>query len=197
MTRVKLCGMMRPEDVQAAAALHPDYVGFILSAGFRRSISRERFLAMRPLLADSGAKAVGVFVDASAEEILAYAEMLDVIQLHGKEDDAFIAEIRQRTGKPVIKAFRIASAADLDAAAKSAADLVLLDSGTGTGQTFDWSLLKDFPRPYLLAGGLHPENVRAAIDTLHPYGADVSSGIETDGLKDAEKMRRFVENARN
>ena len=197
MTRVKLCGMMRPEDVQAAAALHPDYIGFILSAGFRRSISRERFLAMRPLLADSGAKAVGVFVDASAEEILAYAEMLDVIQLHGKEDDAFIAEIRQRTGKPVIKAFRIASQADLAADAKSAADLVLLDSGTGTGQTFDWSLLKDFPRPYLLAGGLHPENVRAAIDTLHPYGVDVSSGIETEGIKDAEKMRRFVENTRN
>ncbi len=197
MTRVKLCGMMRPEDVQAAAALHPDYVGFILSAGFRRSISRERFLAMRPLLADSGAKAVGVFVDASAEEILAYAEMLDVIQLHGNEYNSYIRELKQITGKSVIKAFRIASAADLAAAAKSAADLVLLDSGTGTGQTFDWSLLKDFPRPYLLAGGLHPENVRAAIDTLHPYGVDVSSGIETDGIKDAEKMRRFVENARN
>lgn len=194
---LKFCGMMRKEDVAAAAALHPDYIGFILSPGFRRSVTPEDFAEMRPLLNGTGIRAVGVFVDALPDEICAFAPMLDVIQLHGSEDNRFLEALRQETGKPVIKAFCIRSAADLEAAAQSAADTVLLDSGTGTGQAFDRTLIADFARPYLLAGGLTPETVGAAAAALHPFGVDVSSGIETGGRKDAEKMRRFAENLRN
>ncbi|MBQ8964697.1 MAG: phosphoribosylanthranilate isomerase, partial [Clostridia bacterium] len=110
---------------------------------------------------------------------------------------AYVARLRALTDRPIVQAFRVDAPADLDRARASTADYVLLDNGAGgTGVAFDWSLLRGFDRPYFLAGGLDPGNVRAAVRTLRPWAVDVSSGIETGGKKDQEKMRRFVEEVR-
>jgi len=122
--------------------------------------------------------------------------VIDVAQLHGSEDDDYIVRLRALTGKPIFRAFKVKSESDLPAIENCAADLVLLDSGAGTGKTFDWSLVQSVQRPYFLAGGLDPDNVADAIAALHPYGVDVSSGIETDGVKDESKMAAFVAAAR-
>ena len=118
--------------------------------------------------------------------------MIDIAQLHGSEDQAYLNRLRQLTDKPLIRAFRIQTAADLEAAKSCGADAILLDSGAGTGTVFDWNLLKNMERPYFLAGGLSPDNVADAVRTLHPFAVDVSSGIETGGVKDPEKMAAFV-----
>lgn len=189
--------MMRPADVKTARDLGADYAGFILSEGFRRSVVFGTFCELQSYLIGSQTKAAGVFVNEPPENILQYAEMLDVIQLHGREDNRYIRTVKEKTGLPVIKAFRIESPEDIQLAAKSTADYVLLDSGTGTGKTFDWSLLQDFQRPYFLAGGLDPGNVGDAVRRLNPYGVDTSSGIETDGKKDPARMQAFVRAVRD
>ena len=194
-TKIKLCGMMNPPDVITAAELKVDYVGFILSEGFRRTIPLGTFCELDSYLHDHSntVKKVGVFVNEPIENILKYyEEMLDVIQLHGKEDEAYIKELRRHTEKPIIKAFKIVSAEDIQLAVNSTADYVLLDSGTGTGKTFDHSLIRGIERPYFLAGGLTADNVAEAIDSLHPYAVDASSCLETDGKKDRNKMIEFV-----
>ena len=196
-TKIKLCGMMRPADVINAKYLGADYVGFVLTEGFRRTVGLGTFCELRSYLTGSKVRQVGVFVDEPIENIIKYyAEMLDVIQLHGNENETYIRSLKMLISKPVIKAFTVRSEADLEAARASSADRVLLDSGTGTGKTFDHSLIKDFDRPFFLAGGLNAENVAAAIDALHPYAVDASSGIETDGHKDKKKMTAFVEAVR-
>ena len=199
MTKIKICGLMQPQDVITACALGADYIGFILSDGFRRTVGLETFCELVRCHADSKscAKKVGVFVSEPIENILRYAEMLDVIQLHGNEDDAYIAKLKERTGKPVIKAFKVTCAEDVQRAQQSKADCVLLDSGTGTGKLFDHTLIRDIGRPYFLAGGLNPDNVAEAVSALHPYAVDVSSGVETDGRKDPQKMRAFAEAVRS
>ena len=122
---------------------------------------------------------------------------IQVAQLHGHEDETYIAALRQTTSAPIWKAFKVRTPEDVAAADASSADLILLDNGYGTGETFDWSLVQSVHRPYLLAGGLTPENVTEAVKTLQPFGVDVSSGIETDGHKDPEKMRKFLDTVRN
>ena len=189
---------MNPPDVIAAAELKVDYAGFILSEGFRRSIPLGTYCELDSYLHGSAVKKVGVFVNEPKENILKYyAEMLDVIQLHGSEDDKYIKDLRQYTDKPIIKAFKITSEYDVQLAVRSTADLILLDSGTGTGKTFDHSLIRGIDRPYLLAGGLTADNVAAAIDTLHPYAVEASSCLETDGKKDKNKMTAFVNAVRS
>ena len=189
--------MMRPADVRAARDLGADYAGFVLTDGFRRSIGLGTFCELHSFLIGSKTKAVGVFVDEPLENILTdYAEMLDLIQLHGHEDSGYIRRLQQQTGKPVIKAFRITSESDIQAARNCNADYVLLDSGTGTGKTFDHTLIQDFGRDFFLAGGLNPENVGTAIEQLSPFAVDTSSGIETDGQKDQKKMAAFVKAVR-
>ncbi|MBR3735275.1 MAG: phosphoribosylanthranilate isomerase [Lachnospiraceae bacterium] len=192
-TKIKLCGMMNPPDVITAMELGVDYVGFILSEGFRRTIPLGTFCELNSYLAGSGVKKVGVFVNEPIEGIMEYyEESLDVIQLHGQEDALYIKTLRQHTKKPIIKAFKITSAEDVQMANKSTADYVLLDSGTGTGKTFDHSLIEGINRPYFLAGGLTAQNVKEAILKLHPYAVDASSCLETDGRKDKNKMTEFV-----
>jgi len=141
---------------------------------------------------------VGVFVDESAEIVarLLNDGTIDIAQLHGGEDEEYISRLRKLTGKPIIKAFRIESEEDIARAEKSSADHILLDSGMGTGKVFDWSLIQSIKRPYFLAGGLDCDNVGEAIKKLRPYAVDVSSGIETNGLKDKEKMAAFVAKVR-
>ena len=198
MTRIKLCGLSRPCDIEAANALKPEYIGFVFAPKSRRCVSPETAEALRKML-DPAIRAVGVFVREYPERIAGLLErgIIDLAQLHGNEDEKYIARLRALTGKPLIRAFRVDSPADLADARESTADFILLDNGAGgTGESFDWSLLQGFGRPCFLAGGLNPENAAAAVETLRPFAVDVSSGIETDGVKDGKKMKAFVDAVR-
>lgn len=198
MTGIKICGLSRDCDMDYMNEARPDYIGFILDfPKSRRSISPVRAAELRRRLSP-GIKAAGVFVDRPLDAVLAAAELigLDVIQLHGREDDAYIAALREKTSLPIWKAFKIRAASDLALAEKSAADEILLDNGCGTGEAFDWALAASFSRPFLLAGGLTPENLPEAIRALRPKLVDISSGVETDGVKDREKILAAVRAAR-
>ncbi len=192
MTRVKMCGLRSEADVRAVLELRPDFAGFILSGGFRRSISRETFAELSAMLIGSGVKRVGVFVNEPLDSIIGFADYIDVIQLHGSEDEDYIRSLRKLTDKPIIKAITVRSEADIEAARASSADYVLLDSGTGTGSTFEHSLIADIDRPFFLAGGLTAENVSEAIRRFEPFAVDASSSLETDGIKDKTKMAAFL-----
>lgn len=193
MTKIKLCGLSRQCDIEWANELKPDYIGFIFWSKSKRNVSPERAKELKALLSPD-IKAVGVFVDEPIENIakLLCDNIIDLAQLHGSEDEEYIARLRTLSDKPIIKAFLLKSKEDAKRAEKSTADHILLDSGMGTGKGFDRSLLKNISRPYFLAGGLYPENVGIAVDTLSPYAVDVSSGIETDNFKDRNKMAAFV-----
>ena len=194
MTKIKLCGLSRPEDIAAANEVNPDYIGFVFAPKSKRYVSPTQAAQLKQQLAP-GIQAVGVFVKEDPETVVHLLEdgVIDVAQLHGGESEAYIRTLRQHTHKPIMQAFRVDTPADLEKAQASSADYILLDSGDGgTGETFDWSLLAGATRPYFLAGGLDPENVGGAVEKLKPYAVDVSSGIETDGTKDPEKMRSFV-----
>ncbi len=193
MTRIKLCGMRTAEDIAAANALGPDYIGFVFARKSRRFVDPDTASSLKAQLMP-GIQAVGVFVDEEAEKV---AELLnrgtiDLAQLHGHESEAYIARLRLLTDKPLIRAFRVASLSDVSEAEKSSADFILLDAGAGGGVPFDWGLLRGIRRSFFLAGGLEPENVGDAVGEIRPFGVDVSSGIETDGAKDPEKMRAFM-----
>ncbi|MGM9593731.1 MAG: phosphoribosylanthranilate isomerase [Candidatus Onthomonas sp.] len=193
MTKIKLCGLSRPCDIQAANRLRSEYIGFVFAPNSRRYVTPEQAAELRAQLAP-GIQAVGVFVNAPPETVAGLLEggVIDLAQLHGTEDEAYLGRLRELTPRPVIQAFRIRSEADCLAARKSSADYILLDSGAGTGKAFDWSLIRELGRPYFLAGGLGPENAAASVRLLRPYAVDVSSGIETEGKKDPQKMADFV-----
>ncbi len=193
MTKIKLCGLTRPADIAAANEIRPDFIGFVFATHSRRRVSKETAAALRAALrTDIGA--VGVFVDEALDTVVRLLRegLIDAAQLHGGESEDYIRRLRDAAGKPVIRAFRVTGPRDLAAAATSAADHLLLDAGAGEGRVFDWRLLRDFPRPYFLAGGLTPANAAEAVRQLHPYALDVSSGIETDGVKDEKKMTAFA-----
>lgn len=194
MTKAKLCGLSRTCDLIAANRLQPDYIGFVFARKSKRYVSPCRAKELKGALC-SNIQAVGVFVNEPVENVASLLRdgIIDVAQLHGKEDEAYIASLRALTDRPIFQAFRIDTAEDVVKANASSADFVLLDSGAGgTGTSFDWQLLQGITRPYFLAGGLNPENVEEAVRTLKPYGVDVSSGIETEGYKDANKMAAFM-----
>ena len=197
MTVIKLCGLRRPLDIVAANGLKPEYIGFVFARKSKRYVEPEKAMELKQLLLPD-IKAVGVFVN---EELPVVADLLnkgviDVAQLHGSESEEYVAELKKATGKPVIRAFKVAVAEDVESAVKSAADYILLDAGAGDGVTFDWSIVKDVKRPFFLAGGLNPGNEADAVAAVHPYAVDVSSGIETDGFKDIDKMTAFVKAVR-
>ena len=193
MTRIKLCGLTRPCDIEAANRLKPDYIGFVFAKKSRRYVSPEQAEALKKQLSPE-IRAVGVFVNEDPETVagLLNRGIIDLAQLHGSEDEAYLTRLRELTDRPLLQAFRVAGEEDLHRAESSSADGILLDAGAGDGAVFDWKLLKGWSRPYFLAGGLEPGNVREAIRILQPWGVDVSSGIETDGKKDPEKMAAFV-----
>lgn len=193
MTRIKMCGLRRPEDIEAAGELLPEYIGFVFFPGSKRYVAPETARALKAGL-NPGIRTVGVFVDEKPETVakLLSDGTIDMAQLHGSEDEAYLADLRKRTDKPLIRAFRVRGAEDALRAQASSADEILLDAGAGDGKTFDWSWLRQVKRPYFLAGGLTPENAGRAVRELKPYAVDVSSGIETGGFKDIVKMRAFV-----
>lgn len=207
--RIKMCGMFRPEDIEAVNEVCPDYCGFIVDyPKSHRSVDRDSLCRLRRGLRKETVP-VGVFVDAPAEliEELLLDGSIEIAQLHGNESREVTAGIKARTGKQVIKAFRIpAVSSDADKelytkvlreAQKCPADYVLLDPGRGEGRPADFALLKNmldetgFDREFFLAGGLDAGNIIDAVSTVHPYAVDLSSGIETDRLKDPAKMKEL------
>lgn len=213
---VKLCGLRTAADVVAANAAQPDFAGFVIDvAGKRRSIPLARAVELASSL-DPTIRPVGVFVDAPVETVHRFLTETPnaAVQLHGNEDAAYIASLRSIAGLQagsasnlaqarIIQAFRIRTIGDTLQAAASAADLVLLDSGQGSGHTFDWRLLTGFPRAFLLAGGLGPDNLSQAMAKAHNaagsgcVGVDMSSSLETNGVKDPKKMLAAVRAARH
>lgn len=194
MTKIKFCGIRRPEEIEAAVRVKPEYIGFVFAPKSRRYVTPHDALVLRRQLGKSDILTVGVFVNEEPEIVARLLEddVIDVAQLHGREDEKYIRHLLLLTGKQVIKAFRVRCKEDILRAEACCADAVLLDGGAGDGVTFDWDLPGQLGRPYFLAGGLTPENIGEAVARLHPYAVDVSSGIETDGIKDLKKMEAFA-----
>jgi len=198
MTKIKLCGMRRPCDIEAANEFLPEYIGFIFAEGSRRRVSVETAKLLKGLL-DPRILAVGVFLSQEISYIKELYEggIIDLAQLHGDEDDAYIEELRaQCPGMEIIKAFKPKSPEEALLAQNSVADYILLDSGAGTGKVFDWDIVGEVSRPYFLAGGLNEKNVGSAIKKLSPFAVDCSTGIEYEGIKDKRKMESFIRQVR-
>ena len=199
MTKIKICGLYRPCDIEYVNQAKPDWCGFIISfPRSHRNLTPEQVRELRKNL-DRAVTPVGVFVDQPVELAAALLNdgVISIAQLHGHEDAAYIAALRAAApGYAIWKAFKVRSPEDLSAANASTADLVILDNGYGTGEAFDWSLAGSVERPFLLAGGLRPENIPEAIRQLRPYGLDISSGVETDKKKDPAKIQAAVAAAR-
>ncbi|MGN0373833.1 MAG: phosphoribosylanthranilate isomerase [Enterocloster sp.] len=195
--RLKICGLSRMEDIRAANAVKPDFIGFVFAKS-RRQVSREQARRLKAALSPD-IPAVGVFVNAPPEEILPLADeaVIDMIQLHGDEDEAYIRYLKQRTRKPVLKAVRVRSREQIQEAVRLPCDYLLLDTFVkgqygGSGFQFDWSLIPKMEKPFFLAGGIGPENLKEAV-ACGPYAIDISSAVETEGHKDEKKMREFAE----
>ncbi|MCQ2492771.1 MAG: phosphoribosylanthranilate isomerase [Lachnospiraceae bacterium] len=197
-TKIKICGLSRPIDIDYVNEAKPDLIGFIINFPKSiRNIDPNKAKELKALL-DPGIKAVGVFVDEKAEVIakLANEKTIDLIQLHGKEDEAFVHRLKQLTHAPIIKAFKGGMVTEEDLITFPA-DYVLIDSGKGSGKTFDWSTIPKSPKPWFLAGGIGMDNVEEAIKTLHPDVIDLSSSVESDGVKDKDKILEIVRRIRN
>lgn len=213
---VKLCGLRSEADVAAANAALPDFAGFVVEVpGKWRSIALEQAVMLAKQL-DPRIRPVGVFVDAPVETVNRFLTEAPnaAVQLHGSENADYVAQLRHLAGLPlqppasprnarIIQAFRVHTAADTVRAAASTADLVLLDNGAGTGAPFDWRLLTGFPRPFLLAGGLGPDNLTHAAAKAQTaaganfIGVDMSTSLETNRAKDPAKMLAAVTTARS
>ena len=200
MVKVKICGIKNLQDVQAVNKYKPDFAGFVFYPLSKRYVS---LIVARRLKAalNRHIKTVGVFVNAPVEEIAAAAEMgiIDLVQLHGDEGNAYIAELKKICKLPIIKAVRVQDENDIKRADYYNCDYLLFDTYSqsaygGTGRQFNTQLLKGVKihKPYFIAGGLNAENVRQAIKGLKPFAADVSGGVETDGGKDAAKIKAFI-----
>ena len=196
--KIKICGLRREEDVAFVNLFPVQYAGFVFAPS-KRQISAATAEHLRKRLRQS-ILAVGVFVNAVPEDIvqLCRKEIIQMIQLHGQEDAAYIQMLRQQVTVPIIKAVRVQSREDILKAQQFDCDGLLLDTyvsgmAGGSGKSFDYRQIPLMKKPFFLAGGLNPENVQTAIRSVHPTAVDVSSGVETNGWKDAEKIRRFVE----
>ena len=198
MTKIKICGLKSMEDISYVNELKPDYIGFVFLKGRARYVSPEQAGSLRKEL-DASIPAVGVFVNEPVEQVAALLNdgTIQMAQLHGNEDETYVRTLRSICSSPIIKAFIIKSKEDVERALTFPCDYLLLDNGLGTGESFDWSLLENIERPFFLAGGLHSENVKDAIHLIHPFAVDVSSGVETQGKKDYEKIKAFISAVRN
>lgn len=187
MAKIKICGLKRDEDIAYVNELKPDYIGFILTSGFRRSIDFETARHLKSQLS-SDITAVGVFVNDKIEYINKFLDekIIDVVQLHGNEGPDFCRKINST----VIKYFK---PDDFDKIDNYDVDYYLFDSGTGTGSTFDWSKIPKTDKPFFLAGGLNKDNIPIAVKSINPYCIDLSSSVETDGAKDYNKIKEIME----
>ena len=204
--KVKMCGISKVETIPAIVDAKPDYIGLVFAPSKRQVTVEQAKILVEELHKQYAVrynsetiKIVGVFVNETVENLLKIAEevKLDVIQLHGDEDESFIQILKEQSNVEVWKAVQVRSAADAEKWIDSSADMLLFDAyhkdeRGGTGEVFDWSSLDEFERPFMLAGGIDSTNVARAIRTVRPYGIDISSGIETEGVKDDEKMKAFT-----
>ena len=198
-TMIKFCGIKRIEDAQFITRLYneyekPNYAGFIFWEKSQRYVTKEQAMEIGKALPEI-VKKVGVFLDEKVETVIDTLKsyVIDIAQLHGDESYDYIHKVKISTDKPVIKAYHISNMEEVMVANNSPADYILLDASVpGKGVTTDWEILKYIQRPYFLAGGLNPDNVKDAVDMLEPYAVDVSSGIETDKVKDFVKMQQFI-----
>lgn len=196
MVKIKICGLKRLEDIEIVNRHKPDYIGFVF-ADSKRKVSHDLARQMKENL-DSNIVSVGVFVDASADEILGLFDdgTIDIAQLHGSESEEFIKNLKDKTDNQlkIINAIEMNEGIDLEKYDNSEADYLLLDSGKGSGKTFDWKLIrKDLKKEFFLAGGLTSSNVAQAIEEFKPYAVDLSSSLETDGFKDENKIKEIME----
>ncbi len=193
--KIKLCGMFRECDIDYANEAKPDYIGFIVMfPKSHRKIDLDTALRLRSRL-DPKIKPVAVSVNAPVEKFAEYAlsGAADMLQCHGGEDADYLAKLRELAKVPIIKAVKVTGTEDIRKADGYGADLLLLDSGTGSGMAFDHSLIpENIKTPFFLAGGLTPENVLETARLIKPFGVDMSSGIETDKVKDRAKMLAAV-----
>lgn len=197
MKLVKICGMKRQLDIEYVNKCKPDFVGFIINfPKSHRNLKPEQVKELAQGL-DEGISKVGVFVNQPAELVaeLLNSNVIDIAQLHGKEDNDYIEQLRQMTTKKIWQAIIVRQEDDLYKAEASKADLVLLDAGQGSGQVFDWALLAKLNRKFALAGGLNQENLKDALQT-DAVLLDVSGGVETDNFKDLEKIQKFINTIR-
>ena len=220
--KIKMCGISKVETISAIVDAKPDYMGLVFAPSKRQVTVEQAKTLVEELYkqnvvgnnseaeqtesvtsldtaSSETIKTVGVFVNETVENLLKIAEevKLDVIQLHGDEDEFFIQILKEQSNVEVWKAVQVRSAADAEKWIDSSADMLLFDAyhkdeRGGTGEVFDWSSLDEFERPFMLAGGIDSTNVARAIRTVRPYGIDISSGIETEGVKDNEKMKAFT-----
>lgn len=211
--KVKMCGISKVDTIPAVVEAKPDYMGLVFAPSKRQVTVDEAKILVEELhkqyamkynsaVEQSGndeIKTVGVFVNETLDNLVTIAKEvnLDAVQLHGDEDEAFIQALKEKTDVEIWKAVQIRSAADAEVWIDSSADMLLFDAyhkdeRGGTGEVFDWSCLDEFERPFMLAGGIDSTNVARAIRTVRPYGIDISSGIETDGVKNDEKIKAFT-----
>lgn len=199
--KVKICGLRRREDVSYVNESLPDYAGFVFAKS-KRQVTQEQARELREIL-DPRVQAVGVFVNEEIETVVRLCEqnIIQLIQLHGDEDAAYLKRLSKQTDVPIIRAVRVQSAEQILEAQKQACDYLLLDTYIpgqygGAGHSFDLKLIPPLRKPWFLAGGLDSKNVEEKLAKYRPFGVDISSGVETDGTKDPEKIRTFIENAR-
>ena len=211
--KVKMCGISKVETIPAVVEAKPDYMGLVFAPSKRQvTVDQAKTLVEelhRGYAQKYGSdtehdkndtiKTVGVFVNETVDNLVTIANEanLDAVQLHGDEDETFIQSLKERTNVEVWKAIQIRTAADTEKWIDSSADMLLFDAyhkdeRGGTGEVFDWSSLDAFERPFMLAGGIDSTNVARAIRTVRPYGIDISSGIETNGMKDDKKITAFT-----
>lgn len=201
MTKIKICGLTRPEDIESVNCWLPDYIGLVFGPS-RRQVTPEQAGRLKAGL-DSRIKAVGVFVNQALRVIvkLCGTGVIDAVQLHGDESETYIRKLKEQINCPVIKAVRVQSAEQVRQADKLSCDLLLLDTYQqgqygGSGKTFDYAMIPILKQPYFLAGGLKNRNIARAIGKCKPYGVDISSGVETNGIKDDDKIRQIIQTVR-
>ena len=192
-TELKICGLSRLEDIIAVNRHGADYAGFVFYQKSKRYVDPYKANELIELLR-ADITPVGVFLDEPLDNVVRIARLsgVEMVQLHGHESDEYVEYIKRTLDRPVIKAYKAGEEGALEKAKNSNADYVMIDSGAGSGKKFDWSILKDFKRDYFLAGGLDAGSVGEAIRMLEPFAVDVSSGVETDGIKDEAKIADFI-----
>jgi phosphoribosylanthranilate isomerase len=202
--KIKICGIKRPEDVSYVNLFQPDFAGFILASGYRRTVLIEdaKFFIAKM---DKNIKKVGVFVNQPLDMVAEIAKYtgIDIIQLHGNEDNDYIDKLRTKTDKQIWNVFKVKDVEEIKKAEKSNADMILLDTYSpdadgGTGKKVNLEIVSkaNLSRDFILAGGLDSSNIEEAVKSVNPYAVDISSGVETDGIKDAGKIADIIKKIR-
>lgn len=202
MTKIKICGLSRLVDIEMVNEALPDYIGFVFAKS-KRQVTEDTARQLKEKL-NPNIQTVGVFVNEDIERMkrICYSGIIDIIQLHGDEDESYIKELKMVVNNKVIKAVRVRKRENIKAAEHLPCDYLLLDAYRedqygGSGEAFDWTSIKEVNKPFFLAGGINAGNVCKAIELVKPYSIDVSSGVETDGYKDKNKIIEIITKVRN